>query len=110
MRRLNRTYRGVDRTTDVLSFPMHALGGKPPFSPPKGARDFLLGDIVLDAERVSRQAQEAGHSAQREYRALLIHGILHLLGYDHETGPGTERTMRLREQALLKMLEGSHNS
>ena len=110
MRSLNKTYRGKDLTTDVLSFPMQHLGGRPPFKPAAAARDFMLGDVVVEAERVCEQAREAGHPASREYRVLIIHGILHLLGYDHEAGPHRQRTMRSREQELLEMLEGSHNS
>jgi len=105
MTSLNRTYRGIDRTTDVLSFPMQELGGRPPFRPPSGMPAFPLGDVVMDAERVHEQALEAGHSAAREYRILLVHGILHLLGYDHEAGPQRQRTMRRREQELLEALE-----
>ncbi len=107
MRGLNRTYRGIDRTTDVLSFPMQPLGGRPPFKPPAGALDFMLGDVVVEAERVRQQAREAGHSAAREYRVLIIHGILHLLGYSHEVGPQRQRTMRRRERELLEVLETS---
>jgi len=65
----------------------------------------MLGDVVVEAERVRQQAREAGHSVSREYRALIIHGILHLLGYDHEAGPQRKRTMRRREQELLESLE-----
>lgn len=110
MRGLNRTYRGKDSTTDVLSFPMQELGGRPPFKPAPAAMDFMLGDVVVEAERVCQQARQAGHSAAREYRVLIIHGILHLLGYDHEAGSQKKRTMWRRQQELLVELEGSHAS
>ena len=103
MTSLNRTYRGIDRTTDVLSFPMQELGGRPPFRPPSGMPAFPLGDVVMDAELVREQALEAGHSAACEYRILLVHGILHLLGYDHEG-------MLLKEQKLLEVLDGISTS
>ena len=74
---LNRAWRGVDRPTDVLAFPMREGDG------PSGP---LLGDVVLSIDTVARQAVEQGHSFRAEFLFLLIHGILHLLGYDHRTG------------------------
>lgn len=75
MRRLNRQFRQIDKTTDVLSFPM-------------GDYDYdenavILGDIVICAETALRQAAEYGHSVKRELTFLVVHGMLHLLGYDH---------------------------
>jgi probable rRNA maturation factor len=105
MRALNSNYRGINKTTDVLSFAMQEFSGRPPFKAPKGSPVFLLGDIVLDAERVHEQAREAGHVVQHEYRVLLTHGVLHLLGYDHEDTPGRERTMRKREMEVLAHLK-----
>ena len=105
MKGLNSTYRGIDKTTDVLSFPMQEFDGRPPFNPlnpPKDLPVFMLGDVVLDAERVHEQAEEAGHSVAMEYRILLVHGILHLLGYDHEQGKNKERAMHSKEQELLR--------
>ncbi len=97
MRTLNRRYRGKDRTTDVLSFPMR-----------EGAfadlRPELLGDIVISVPAAERQAKEAGHSLIREIERLLVHGLLHLLGYDHERGPAAARRMRRREREILERL------
>ncbi|MFI5119638.1 MAG: rRNA maturation RNase YbeY [Thermoanaerobaculia bacterium] len=75
MRSLNRTWRRKDRPTDVLSFP-------------SGERDFL-GDLVIDVPYAARQARRRGHPLRREVQILLAHGVLHLLGYDHETDGGT---------------------
>jgi probable rRNA maturation factor len=77
MRRLNRRYRDKDRSTDVLSF----AGGPTP-------EGDHLGDLVISVPAARRQAAERGHSAEREIRALLLHGVLHCLGFDHETDDG----------------------
>ena len=77
MRRLNRERRGKDKTTDVLSFP----GGETP-------EGYHLGDIVISVPQARRQAEAAGHSLDRELQVLLLHGVLHCLGYDHETDAG----------------------
>jgi len=76
MRRLNRRYRGKDRTTDVLSFP-----------PAEGAGGFL-GDLVISVPEARRQAKRSGQAVEAVIRKLLLHGLLHLLGYDHETDRG----------------------
>ncbi len=97
MRSLNRRYRGIDRTTDVLSFSLR-----------EGAfadlRPDLLGDIVISIPRAEQQAGEAGHALSREIELLLIHGLLHLMGYDHELGPAESVNMRRREQHLMKRI------
>ena len=89
MRALNARYRGKDRTTDVLSF---APGGG---RRPDGRRP--LGDIVISVPQAARQAKAAGHALGLEVRLLVLHGYLHLLGYDHEVDGGT----MLRLQARL---------
>jgi probable rRNA maturation factor len=99
MRRLNRQYRGADYATDVLSFPaehdrachMCVLG------------DCFLGDIVIATGVCRRQARTAGHAESAERRMLALHGLLHLLGYDHETDAGTMGRVeeRLRRRAGL---------
>jgi probable rRNA maturation factor len=76
IRALNRAYRGVDRPTDVLSFPANAPG-------PAGAPTHL-GDIVIATGVAKRQARSAGHALGTELRVLALHGLLHLLGYDHD--------------------------
>lgn len=88
MRYLNRTFRGYDRPTDVLSFPA-------------GDGDFpdeadYLGDIVISVETARRQARRRGSTLPRELRVLALHGLLHLLGYDHETDQGEMKRIEYR--------------
>lgn len=91
LRRINRTYRGKDRTTDVLSFPGETM--------PDGVH---LGDVVISLPAVRRQAADAGHTPGRELEILILHGLLHCLGYDHESDDGTMDRLEglLREQWL----------
>jgi rRNA maturation RNase YbeY len=112
MRRLNRLYRGRDYPTDVLAFPMTlthpaplrggGLGRGGPRAP-SPAPD-LLGDVVISLHRAASQARQAGHPLDREALQLLVHGILHLLGYDHERGEREARRMRRKELAILRSL------
>lgn len=95
MRRLNRTYRGKDRTTDVLSFPQMSYGNEPQPS-------TLLGDIVISLPQARRQAREYGVSLYEEVSRLLVHGLLHLLGYDHEQSRYQARVMSALEEELLR--------
>lgn len=97
MRRLNHDYRQVDRPTDVLSFPAADAGGRPP------GRGDLLGDLAIATGVARRQAREMGHSLGVELRILALHGVLHLLGYDHEADQGEMGRLeeRLRRQAGL---------
>lgn len=95
MRRLNRTYRGKDRTTDVLSFPMREA---------EGPRTKLLGDIVISVPTATRHARQTGRSLNEELAVLLIHGFLHLCGYDHERGAREARRMQRRERAVLQSM------
>ncbi|HEV7669142.1 MAG TPA: rRNA maturation RNase YbeY [Thermoanaerobaculia bacterium] len=91
LRRANREYRGKDYATDVLSFP-----GEP--------EDGHLGDVLISVPRARHQALEAGHDAVREVEILLLHGILHCLGHDHETDGGTMERLerRLRKKFLSR--------
>ena len=84
---LNRQYRHVDRPTDVLSFPMD--------------EPDVLGDIVISLERAAAQAEEYGHSFQRETAFLCVHSMLHLMGYDHEISPEDETDMFTRQEQIL---------
>lgn len=97
MRTLNRRYRGKDRTTDVLSFPLR--GGR--FS---RVQSGLLGDIVISVPAAARQAREMGETLRSEIDRLLVHGFLHLLGFDHERGGTAARRMEARERRLREML------
>lgn len=94
IRGLNRDYRGVDKSTDVLSFPMDD--------------EFIivsriLGDVIINTRRVMEQAKELGHSNERELSYLTVHSILHLLGYDHMEDED-KREMREREKLAMKEL------
>ncbi|MCL6452449.1 MAG: rRNA maturation RNase YbeY [Alicyclobacillus sp.] len=96
---LNRTYRQVDRPTDVLSFPLREGGAQAdvPDQPEP------LGDIVVSVPTAVRQAAEYGHSLQREVGFLLVHGMLHLLGYDHQTEAEEAEMTRLQEAVLTDL-------
>ncbi len=87
MHELNLEHRGVDKTTDVLSFPIEDF----PHAP--------LGSIVINYELASKKAQELGHTSEEEITLLFIHGLLHLLEYDHEVDSGQ---MREKEEVLIK--------
>lgn len=101
VQRLNRDYRGVDELTDVLAFYMlPQKGADSSFAlPPDGIT--RLGEVIISYPQAMAQAKEQGHSPERELALLVIHGILHLLGYDHEE-PEEESKMRERERELLE--------
>lgn len=100
---INREYRGVDRPTDVLSFPMAEdddnIGD---LDMDKGA--VLLGDIVISVEKIEEQAKEYMHSFERELAYLTIHSTLHLLGYDHVTGPEDEKEMTEKQDKIIESM------
>jgi rRNA maturation RNase YbeY len=98
MRTLNRVWRNADRTTDVLSFSQRE--GRFAEIQPE-----LLGDIVISVPQADRQAREAGHTLTHEIERLLVHGLLHLLGYDHERGPAEAGRMRRREREFMKRID-----
>ncbi len=93
MRRLNRTYRSKDRTTDVLAFAYREV--KSDVAP-------LLGDVVISIPAAGRQAKACSHSLDEEVLRLLIHGVLHLVGYDHEQSRQQARRMRQKETELFE--------
>ena len=96
MHALNRRWRRRDRTTDVLAFAQR--------EGPGGAPDGLLGDVVISVDTTRRQAAERGASLGREGDRLLVHGLLHLLGYDHERSAAEARRMARRERTLARWL------
>ena len=98
IRKLNFEFRGKDRPTDVLSFPSRDEGDSPAIEPEM--IDYL-GDVVISADTALRQAEEAGHSFEREASELVIHGILHLCGYDHETDRGEMNRLELKLRRKL---------
>lgn len=99
IQRLNLEYRGIDAPTDVLSFAMLETGEEEPeiLGVEPG---LLLGDVVISLETAVRQAEEYGHTLEREICFLAVHGILHLLGYDHQH-PEETKVMRQAEETVL---------
>lgn len=106
IRRLNREFRGQDRSTDVLSFPQFDSDCAPVPAASASAAPVALGDIVISVETAARQARELGAGVEARMRTLLIHGMLHLLGYDHERSAAAARRMFAREHELAALLAG----
>ena len=115
---LNRTHRGLDETTDVLSFSYaHSgtyHGADPQDSWPAAADDFILppevrpdlGEIVISYPQAERQASQVGHTVEKELAVLLAHGILHLLGYDHEEDGDAAEMKNWEEKAMGAIVSG----
>lgn len=112
IRVLNREYRQKDSATDVLSFPLMDLD---PFNRDEwletlhdnampDTQEVVLGDIVISVERAQEQADEYGHGLMRELGFLMVHGLLHLLGYDHEKGQEDEQIMFELQETILQEL------
>jgi probable rRNA maturation factor len=106
MRALNRRWRGIDRATDVLAFSQLEERGAPPVNSHAAARldGRALGDVVISVDTAVRQARELGVAPAARLRTLLIHGFLHLIGYDHERSAADARRMFARERALALKL------
>jgi probable rRNA maturation factor len=104
MRALNRSFRRKDYATDVLSFPPADPGSRTPDRGPRAADSGHIGDIVIATGVARRQARQGGHSLQNELRLLALHGLLHLLGYDHDD-PG-DRGRMARTEARLRRKGG----
>ena len=100
---LNRQYREVDSPTDVLSFPLMDFSGESD-EPVADEPVISLGDIVISLERAKEQAEEFGHSFEREVAFLTVHSMLHLLGYDHETSEEDDRDMRARQSKIMDLM------
>lgn len=109
IRRLNLETRGIDKVTDVLSYPTLDLQRGAPIQGKEHAYDIdengnlLIGSVVVCRERAEEQAQEYGHSMERELHYLLVHGVMHCLGYDHMQ-EDEKAQMREREEAVLTRL------
>ena len=106
---INRIHRGIDRPTDVLSFPMlsYTAPGDFRFLEEENEDDFnpdtgeaILGDIVISVDKVKEQAESFGHSEKRELSFLVVHGLLHLLGYDHMNADDEKKMFDLQELIL----------
>jgi len=104
IRRLNRDFRGIDKATDVLSFPAEPMPG------PKAA-ELPAGDLAISVDTARQQAAEQGHALTCELKVLILHGLLHLAGYDHETDNGLmarrERLLRTKLGLPLGLIERS---
>lgn len=104
IRELNAEYRGIRRATDVLSFPtLNFTETDREFVPP--GQPLQMGDVVISLPRAERQALAAGHPLEQELVELLAHGLLHLLGHDHDTAP-RRRSMRSREASVVAAVTG----
>ena len=108
---MNRTFRSIDRSTDVLSFPLLSFPSPGDFSEIEADPDnfnpdsgeVMLGDIVISAAHVKAQADEYGHSEKREYAFLIVHSLLHLMGYDHMEDKDRE-LMENRQKCIMERL------
>lgn len=108
MKSLNKEHRGIDKSTDVLSFPQQEFS--PPLAldgtqknPSAGGPPQLLGDLVISAEDAAINASKIGHSLDHELAFLVVHGVLHLCGYDHQ-GPEEEKVMITAQKTLMSRL------
>jgi len=107
IRGINNEFRGVDAPTDVLSFPMLVFSPPGWAAPDIGASDpetglIPLGEIILSGRRVHEQAKVFGHSPERETAYLVVHSVLHLLGYDHLDEAEGKKEMRGREKEIIR--------
>lgn len=105
IKEINQQYRKIDRATDVLSFPMFE---KDELDEKIRKREFehqdILGDIIISIEKVEEQAKEYGHSFEREFSYMLVHGFYHLMGYDH-IEEKDKKKMRPKEENILNILK-----
>ena len=97
IQKLNKSFRGKDIPTDVLSFPMNDL------NPENGM--IILGDIVISLDKAKQQSEELNQSLERELMFLAIHSTLHLLGYDHERSEESDLVMREKQKEIIKHIE-----
>jgi len=102
IRKINRKFRKIDAPTDVLSFPLYDFGEEE--EEIAESENVALGDIVISLERAYEQAEEFGHSRDREAAFLCVHSMLHLLGYDHVGSEDEELDMRRRQTEIMEML------
>ena len=109
IQKINKEYRNIDKSTDVLSFPMFE---KEELNLKIKDNNFLhedvLGDIVINIEQVEKQANEYGHSFEREFAYMIVHGFYHLMGYDH-IKEEDKKIMRPKEEKVLELLDIKRN-
>lgn len=104
IKKINAEHRNIDKPTDVLSFPMFERDEIPGLKENNEQVEKMLGDIIVSVEKVREQAEEYGHSFERELAYLVTHGMLHLLGYDHMIEE-EKVIMRKREEEILAILD-----
>lgn len=97
---INRDYRHIDRPTDVISFALEEMGKDEVAIVPEDDEPRVLGDIIVSIEKTKEQAESYGHSFERELGFLVIHGLLHLLGYDHMNEEDEKKMFGLQEEIL----------
>ena len=98
---LNSQFRNIDKSTDVLSFPL-GENGEYDINPENEC--VMLGDVVISVEHAVKQAEEFGHSIEREIAYLTVHSVLHLLGYDHVDEAEEKKIMRIKEEQALRVI------
>jgi len=103
IKNINKQYRNIDKETDVLSFPMFEKKEIQNMKENGNEIEEVLGDIVISIERVQEQAKEYGHSFEREFSYMLIHGFFHLIGYDHIEEYDKEQMRKKEEEVLSKL-------
>ncbi len=103
IRKTNKKYRNIDKETDVLSFPMFEKDEIEDLKVNGNEIEDTLGDIMISVQRVEEQAKEYGHSFEREFSYMLVHGFYHLMGYDH-IEEGDRIVMREKEEKVLEIL------
>ena len=104
IRKANKEYRNIDKETDVLSFQMFEKKEIEYMLKNGNEREDVLGDIIISIQRVEEQAKEYGHSFEREFAYMLIHGFYHLMGYDH-IEENDKKQMREKEEEVLEKLQ-----
>lgn len=103
IRRINKKYREVDKSTDVLSFPMFEKDELQELKKNNIEKEEIIGDIIISIPTVKNQAEEYGHSLERELSYMVVHGFFHLMGYDHMEEK-EKKDMRAKEEKVLKKL------
>ena len=103
IRKINKEYRNIDKETDVLSFPMFEKSEIEEMLKNENCIQDVLGDIIISISRVEEQAKEYGHSFEREFSYMLVHGFYHLMGYDH-MNEEEKQEMRSKEENVLNKL------
>jgi len=103
IKQINKQYRNIDKETDVLSFPMFHKDELNNYKPLEGVGQEVLGDIIISISKVIEQAEEYGHSFERELAYMVVHGFYHVIGYDHIEKTDKEQMRKKEENILVKL-------